>query len=69
MTVLRWILGIVAALLAVGGLLGLALGVAFDSRIWSARAKTFRNMLWLVALFWFNVEVWGRVVYTVVHWK
>ncbi len=62
MTVFRWIIGVLAALMAVGALFGLfVLGVAFDSRLWLDRARRLRRWIWLAALLWFNVEVWGRV--------
>ena len=69
MTTVRWIAGVIAALLAAGSLFGLGMAVAVESRIWSKRARAMRQMLWLIALFWFNLEVWGRVVYTLVHWN
>ena len=69
MTVVRWILGVLAVLFAVVSLFGLVLSVGFDSRLWGDRARTFRQALFLVALFWFNLEVWGRVVLTIVNWK
>ena len=67
-TVLRWSVGVLAALLAFGALFSLGIAVAFENNIWSARARQFRALLWVLALAWFNAEVWGRVVYTLVHW-
>jgi hypothetical protein len=67
-TVLRWSVGVLAALLAFGALFSLGIAVAFDNNIWSGRARQFRVLLWVLALAWFNAEVWGRVVYTIVHW-
>ncbi len=69
MIVFRWIVGVLGALFAVGAVFSFALHIAFDSRIWLERARSNRHWLWLVALFWFNVEVWGRVILTIVHWK
>lgn len=69
MNVFRWIVGIVAALMAVGALASLAINIASDSRLWLERARRFRRWLWLAALLWFNVEVWGRVIFTLIHWK
>ena len=69
MTIFRWIVGVIAALMAVGAITGLAINIASDSHIWLERARRFRHWLWLAFLFWFNVEVWGRVIYTIVHWK
>jgi hypothetical protein len=65
----RWAVGVFAALMAAGSVLGLVIGVAVENRIWMARARRFRHWLWLAALLWFNVEVWGRVVWTLIHWN
>ena len=67
-TGLRWAVGVLAVLLALGALLGLAISVAFDNHVWRARTRRLRAWLWVLALFWFNAEIWGRVVYTLVHW-
>jgi hypothetical protein len=67
-TVLRWSVGVLAALLAFGALFSLAIAIVFENDIWSGRARQFRSLLWVLALAWFNTEVWGRVVYTLVHW-
>ena len=68
MTVFRWIIGVIAALMAVGALTSLAINLASDSRIWLERARRFRRWLWLACLLWFNVEVWGRVIWTIIRW-
>jgi hypothetical protein len=67
--VFRWIVGVLGALLAIAALLSFALHVAEDSKVWLGRARHLGHWLWLALLLWFNVEVWGRVVYTIVHWK
>jgi len=67
-TILRWAIGVVAALLAVGTLFGFVISVAFENEIWRGRTRRLRAWLGVVALAWFNGEVWGRVVYTLVHW-
>jgi hypothetical protein len=67
-TVLRWIVGVIAALLAFGALAGLAISVAFDNPVWRDRTRRLRAWLWVLALAWFNAEVWGRVVYTIATW-
>ena len=68
MTVFRWILGVLAGFFAIGAVFGFALFIAFESQIWLERARRFRHWIFVLLLFWFNVEVWGRVVYTLVHW-
>ena len=69
MTIFRWVIGVVALLMAIGAIASLVINVASDSRIWAERARRCRRWLWLVFLLWFNVEVWGRVIYTVIHWN
>jgi hypothetical protein len=68
MTVFRWIVGILGALFAIGAVASFALYISFDAHVWLERARKFRRWVYLVALLWFNVEVWGRVIYTIVRW-
>lgn len=67
-TVLRWTVGVIAALLAVGALFGLVISVAFENQVWRDRTRRMRALIYVLALAWFNAEVWGRVVYTIVTW-
>ncbi len=69
MTIFRWVLGVVALLMATGAVVSLGVNIASDSLVWLERARRFRHWLWLAFLFWFNVEVWGRVIWTIAHWK
>ena len=69
MTVFRWIIGTLGGLLAVATLFSFAIGVAFDNAVWHARARSMRGVLWLTALLWFNVEVWGRIVMALIRWR
>jgi hypothetical protein len=68
MTIFRWIIGGFAALFALGSVLSFVLFMAFDIEVWLQRARMFRHWLYLVLLLWFNVEIWGRVVLTIIHW-
>ncbi len=68
MIVFRWIIGSVALLLALGSLLSLALFVAFDIPLWRDRARTLRRGVAMALLLWFNVEIWGPVIWTLTHW-
>ena len=68
MIVFRWILGVLGAFFAIGATLSFVLFVAFDAKLWLERARRFRHWLWLIGLFWFNAEVWGRVAWTIWHW-
>lgn len=68
MTIFRWIIGVISALLASGALLSFVLFIAFDINVWLDRARTLRRGVYMALLLWFNVEVWGRVIYTLVTW-
>ena len=68
-TVLRWIAAGIAALLTLGALANFGLFIAFEARPALERAKRLGAWIRLLALTWFNVEVWGRVVHTIVTWK
>lgn len=68
MTVFRWIIGVLSALLAAGSLLSFVLFIAFDINVWLERARSMRRGTYMALLLWFNVEVWGRVIWTLIHW-
>jgi len=68
-TVLRWIAAGIAALLVVGALASFALYIAFEARPAFERAKRLAAWIRLLALTLFNVEVWGRVIHTIVTWR
>ncbi len=68
MTVFRWIAGVICTLIATGAVASFFLSVSFDSNVWRDRAGSLGRWLRLLALLWFNVEVWGRVVLTLVRW-
>jgi len=68
MTVFRWVFGVVAAFLASGAIASFALAIAFDAQVWRERAASLGGWLRLFALLWFNIEVWGRVLLTIVRW-
>jgi hypothetical protein len=68
MGIFRWIMGVLLALTAGGSVLCFVLFMMFDINIWIERARSLRRGAYLTALFWFNIEIWGRVVYTLIHW-
>ena len=68
-TILRWTIGVVAALLILATLFGFTLSIVFENDVWRRRTRRLRSWLGVVALAWFTGEVWGRVVYTLVHWS
>jgi len=67
-TVLRWIAAGIGVLLLLGAAFSFGLFIAFDAEVWRARSKRLAAWIRLLALTWFNVEVWGRVVWTITHW-
>jgi hypothetical protein len=68
MTIFRWIIGVISALLVGGSALSFVLFMAFDINVWLDRARSLRRGAYMALLFWFNVEVWGRVIWTLIHW-
>ena len=67
MTVFRWIVGVLARVLRARR--GLRLRALHRLRVpaLAGAGAALRHWIWLLALFWFNVEVWGRVVWTIWH--
>jgi hypothetical protein len=68
MTVFRWIMAVIAALLATGSVVCFVLFISLDIDVWIQRARSLRRGTYLACLTWFNVEVWGRVIWTIIHW-
>ena len=69
MTIFRWIMGVLLGLFAAGwGFTFLLYVLRDDDRL---RELGTRLRRWTItsALFWFNVEIWGRVIWTVVTWN
>ncbi len=64
-----WALVGLGGLFALGTLISFAIGIAFDNKVWLARARSLRHLLWLVLLFGFNFWVWGSVAWTLLHWS
>ena len=69
MTIFRWIIGVFTGLMAIGALASFAVFILADISLWIERARRFRRWTWLGMLLWFNVEVWGRVILTLVNWR
>ena len=62
MTIFRWVVGVIAALMASGALLSLLVYAIFKVDLWLGRARRLRHFTWLVLLSWFIVEIWIRVI-------
>ena len=68
MIIFRWIIGVLSGLLASGAVLSFVIFMARDDEQWIVLARRFRRWTTTAVLFWFNVEVWGRVAWTLIHW-
>ena len=68
MTIFRWIIGVLAALMALGGIVSLGVYVAAGIDLWMEGARNFRRWFSSAVLLWFNVEIWRSVVLLIIHW-
>ncbi len=68
MTIYRWIIGVLSGLLASGFVFSLLAYMVGGDERWGELSSRLRHYTYLILLFWFNTEVWGRVVYTIVTW-
>ena len=69
MTVFRWIMFVITGGLFTGTVVSFVLFIMVDVEVWIERARTLRRLASAAALFWFNVEVWGRVLRTLWYWS
>lgn len=69
MSVFRWIMLVLGVLVAGGWLLTLLLYVLNGDDRFKELGTRLRQWTITLALFWFNIEVWGRVVWTIVTWN
>ncbi len=68
MLIFRWIIGVTAALLAVGSVASFVIYMAAGIDLWLERARQFRRWLSTAALLWFNVEIWRSVALVIINW-
>ena len=68
MTIFRWIMGVLGGIFAAFWALSFLLYVLRDDDRLKELGSRMRQYTILVALTWFNIEVWGRVVWTIVTW-
>jgi hypothetical protein len=69
MTGFRWIMLFITGSLLAGSVASFVLFISLDVDIWIERARQLRRLTSAAALFWFNVEIWGRVLWTLWHWS
>lgn len=68
MTVFRWIMFAITGTLFTGAVASFVLFIMVDVEVWIERARALRRLTFAAGLFWFNVEIWGRVIWTLVTW-
>ena len=68
MTIFRWIIGVIGALFASGWLFCLMLYVLRCDYRFNQLGTKLRRFTWTILLLWFDIEVWGRVIWTLITW-
>lgn len=69
MTIFRWIMGVLLGLFAAGWTFTFLLYVLRDDDRLRELGQKLRQWTITIGLFWFNVEIWGRVIWTIVTWN
>jgi len=69
MTVFRWIMFAITGTLFAGAVASFVLFIMVDVEVWIERARALRRLAFVAGLFWFNVEIWGRVIWSLVTWN
>lgn len=69
MEIFRWIMGGLAGLLVLGWVVFAVIGLSRGDDRQQDAASRLRQWGQLAVMFWFNVEIWGRVVYTIWNWN
>lgn len=68
MRVFGWIMGVLSAVLAAGAVGSFVVFMLRDGDEWIVLARRFRRWTTVALLFWFNVQIWGSVIYTLATW-
>ena len=68
MTAFRWVMGILTLVLGGGMALTFVIYIVSGVDEWIKIVRRLRHWTYLVLLFWFNFEIWRRVVLVVIHW-
>ena len=68
MTIFRWIIFSLSALLALGMTVSFVVYIVTGIDDWNTLARRLRHWTYLILLFWFNLEVWGRVLLILINW-
>ncbi len=68
MTVFRWIIGVISALMVGASVLSFVLFIASGTDEWLGRARNLRRLAFASLMLWFNIEIWRRVILIIIHW-
>jgi len=68
MVVFRWVMAVIGGFFAIAYVVTLAIYVLNGDDRFGDLSTRLRRWATIVILLWFNLEVWGRVVWTLIHW-
>ncbi|RQP21544.1 hypothetical protein [Piscinibacter terrae] len=68
MTIVYWILTVLAGIFASGTALSFVIFIVTGDDLWGKRARNLRRLTSAVLLLMFNLWVWGRVISIIIHW-
>lgn len=62
--VLRWGMGSAIALVGSLSIASFAIFISTDIQLWLERSRRLRQWAFVLVMLWFNLEIWGSVVHT-----
>ncbi len=65
---LRWGMGGAIALMGGLSIASFGIFIATDIQLWLRRSRMLRQWAFVLVLLWFNLEIWGSVVHTLLTW-
>ena len=68
MSVFRWIIGVWVVMMGSAAALSFLIFIGTGIDLWVKRARMFRHWTFAAVMFWFNFEIWRRVVLVIVNW-
>ncbi len=66
--VLRWVMGSGIALMGGLSIASFVVFITTDIQLWLQRSRMLRQWTFVLVLLWFNAEIWGSVVHTLLTW-
>lgn len=68
MTIVYWILGVLAAIFATGTAGSFLIFIITGDDLWMKRARNLRRFTSALLLLIFNLWIWLRVISIIIHW-